>query len=153
MNRESYRRFIMLCPFWPFLIFFQRFFEIWICPTTTVLNSGSSGTRKTNGRRDGSIRALRKRRFRNKTREVFQIRVGDGGDDGGDDGDGDGRISPEHPSPILHAPRDIISRKGKSLTPTCPLKGIGVRNIYIGDFYAMPFFYRFWSFSNSFLRF
>ena len=37
--------------------------------------------------------------------------------DGDDDGDGDGRISPEHPSPILHAPRDIISRKGKSLTP------------------------------------
>ena len=36
------------------------------------------------------------------------------GDDGGD---GDVRISPEHPSPILHAPRDIISRKGKSLTP------------------------------------
>ena len=66
------------------------------------------------GRRDGSIRALRKRRFRNKTRElpIFQIRVGD------DDGDGDdGRIFPEHPSPILHAPRDIISRKGKSLTP------------------------------------
>ena len=27
-----------------------------------------------------------------------------------DDGDGDdGRIFPEHPSPILHAPRDIIS--------------------------------------------
>ena len=43
---------------------------------------------------------------------AFQIRVGDGGD-----GDGDGRIFPEHPSPILHAPRDIISRKGKSLTP------------------------------------
>ena len=41
-----------------------------------------------------------------------------GGD--GDDGDGDGRISPEHPSPILHAPRDIISRKGKSLTPSVP---------------------------------
>ena len=41
-----------------------------------------------------------------------QTRVGD------DDGDGDdGRIFPEHPSPILHAPRDIISRKGKSLTP------------------------------------
>ena len=37
------------------------------------------------------------------------------GDDDG--GDGDGQISPEHPSPILHAPRDIISRKGKSLTP------------------------------------
>ena len=34
---------------------------------------------------------------------------------GGDDGDG--RIFSEHPSPILHAPRDIISRKGKSLTP------------------------------------
>ena len=40
------------------------------------------------------------------------------GDGGGDDGGGgDGRIFPEHPSPILHAPRDIISRKGKSLTP------------------------------------
>ena len=38
------------------------------------------------------------------------------GDDG--DGDDDGIIFPEHPSPILHAPRDIISRKGKSLTPT-----------------------------------
>ena len=62
------------------------------------------------GRRDGSIRALRKRRFRNKTREVviFQIWVGDGGDggdDGDDGGDGDGRISLEHPSSILHAPR------------------------------------------------
>ena len=43
--------------------------------------------------------------------------MGDGGGgDGGGDG-GDGRISPEHPRPILHAPRDIISRKGKSLTP------------------------------------
>ena len=35
---------------------------------------------------------------------------------GDDDGDGDdddyGRIFPEHPSPILHAPRDNISRKG-----------------------------------------
>ena len=30
--------------------------------------------------------------------------------------DGDGRIFPEHPSPILHAPRDIISCKGKSPT-------------------------------------
>ena len=49
---------------------------------------------------------------------------GGGGDGGGGDGDGggggdDGRISPEHPSPIIHAPRDIISRKGKSLTPIC----------------------------------
>ena len=43
-----------------------------------------------------------------------QTRVGDGG---GDDGDGDGRIFPEHPSAVLHAPRDIISSKGKSLTP------------------------------------
>ena len=75
-------------------------------------------------RRDGSIRALRKLRFRNKTREVaiFKTRVGDGGGDGGDGGDdggdgGDGRIFPEHPGPIIHAPRDIISRKGKSLTP------------------------------------
>ena len=43
-------------------------------------------------------------------------RVGDdGGDDDGDDGDR--RIFPEHPSPIFHAPRDIISRKGNSLTP------------------------------------
>ena len=39
------------------------------------------------------------------------------GDDDGDGGDGDGRIFPEYPSPILHAPRDIMSRKGKSLTP------------------------------------
>ena len=39
-----------------------------------------------------------------------------GGGGGGGDGD-DGRIFLEHPSPILHAPRDIISRKGKSLTP------------------------------------
>ena len=39
-------------------------------------------------------------------------------DDGDGDDDGDeGRIFPEHPSPIIHAPRDIISRKGKSLTP------------------------------------
>ena len=36
------------------------------------------------------------------------------GDGGGGDGGDDGRIFPEHPSPILHAPRDIISRKGKS---------------------------------------
>ena len=35
----------------------------------------------------------------------------------GDGGGGDGRIPPGYPSPILHAPRDIISRKGKSLTP------------------------------------
>ena len=32
--------------------------------------------------------------------------MGDGGGDGGG-----GRIFPEHPSPILHAPRDNISRK------------------------------------------
>ena len=51
-----------------------------------------------------------------KLEKFFQTRVGDGG--GGDGGGGDdGRIFPEHPSPILHAPRDIISRKGKSLTP------------------------------------
>ena len=45
-------------------------------------------------------------------REIVKKREGE--DDGGDDG---GRIFPEHPSPILHAPRDNISRKGKSLTP------------------------------------
>ena len=35
------------------------------------------------------------------------------GEDGGGDGDGGGggRIFPEHPGPILHAPRDNISRK------------------------------------------
>jgi hypothetical protein len=33
--------------------------------------------------------------------------IGDDGDD-----DGGGIIYPEHPSPILHAPRDNISRKG-----------------------------------------
>ena len=35
----------------------------------------------------------------------------------GNEGDDHRRISPQHPSPILHAPRDNISRKGKSLTP------------------------------------
>ena len=35
-------------------------------------------------------------------------------DDGGGD---DKRVFPEDPSPILHAPRDNISRKGKSITP------------------------------------
>ena len=44
-----------------------------------------------------------------------EINGGDGG--GGDGGDDDGRILPGHPGPIIHAPRDIISRKGKSLTP------------------------------------
>ena len=52
-----------------------------------------------------------------KLEKFFQTRVGDGDDDDDDGDDGDGRISPEHPRPILHAPRDIISRKGKSLTP------------------------------------
>ena len=53
-----------------------------------------------------------------KLEMFFQTRVGDGGGGGGGDGGdgGDGRIFPEHPSPILHAPRDIISRKGKSFT-------------------------------------
>ena len=76
------------------------------------------------GRLDGSIRALRKRRFHNESEEVaiFKIRAGGragdgGGGDGGGDDDDDGRIFPGHPSPILHAPRDLISRKGKSLTP------------------------------------
>ena len=40
-----------------------------------------------------------------------------GGDGGDGDGDGNGRVFPEHRSPILHSARDIISRKGKSLTP------------------------------------
>ena len=35
----------------------------------------------------------------------------------GNEGDDHRRISPQHPSPILHAPRDNISCKGKSLTP------------------------------------
>ena len=38
-----------------------------------------------------------------------RYRKGDYGDGGGDDG----RPFPEHPSPILHAPRDNISRKDK----------------------------------------
>ena len=42
--------------------------------------------------------------------------LGEGDDDGG--ADDDDRISPEHPGPILHAPRDSISREGKPLTPT-----------------------------------
>ena len=45
------------------------------------------------------------------------------GEDDGDDGGG--RIFPEHPSPILHAPRDNISRKDN---PSLRY----IRNIYIG---------------------
>ena len=42
---------------------------------------------------------------------------------GAGDGDGgDGRISSELPSPILHAPRDNMSRKGRSLTPIINIK-------------------------------
>ena len=52
--------------------------------------------------------------------------MGDGDDDDGSD---DGRIFPEHPSPIIHAPRDIISRKGKSLTPTIDDDGDDVKTI------------------------
>ena len=52
-----------------------------------------------------------------KLEKLFQTRVGDGGGGDGGGDDDDGRIFPEHPSPILHAPRDIISRKGESLTP------------------------------------
>ena len=66
-----------------------------------------------------------------KLEKFFQTRVGDGGG-GGDGGGDDGRIFPEHPSPILHAPRDSISRKGKSLTP--------IRD-FRGDFYARRFVY------------
>ena len=36
----------------------------------------------------------------------------------GEDGDYDAHIFLENPRPILHAPGDIISRKGKCLTPT-----------------------------------
>ena len=46
--------------------------------------------------------------------------------DGGDGGGGDGRIFPEPPSPILHAPRDNISRKDKSslrYIPNHPIRG------------------------------
>ena len=42
------------------------------------------------------------------------LRLGKDGDGGDSD---DGRILPDHPSPILHTPRDNISRKGKALTP------------------------------------
>ena len=47
--------------------------------------------------------------------KIMKARVGDGSD--GDGGDDDARTFPEHPSPTLHATRDIISREGKSLTP------------------------------------
>ena len=50
----------------------------------------------------------------------------------GDDGnDGDGRISSEHPSPILHAPRDNIPRKGKSLTPIIVYNMYNVRMTFV----------------------
>ena len=102
----------MLCLFLPFVIVVPLFLDI--CDFF-LRQLFLKCVRRCFGRLDGSIRALRKRRFRNKTRAVaiFQIRVRDGGGGGGDDG----RIFPKHPSPILHAPRDIISRKCKSLTP------------------------------------
>ena len=58
-----------------------------------------------------------------KLEKFFQTRVGDGGGDGGDGG----RIFLEHPGPIIHAPRDIISRKGKSLTPIISSRVVHLR--------------------------
>ena len=59
----------MLCPFYLFLILFRRFFEICfflrqllLIPAPAVL-----------GRRDGSIRALRKRRSRNETDNFIEL--------------------------------------------------------------------------------
>ena len=37
----------MLCPFYPFLIFFQLFLDILICPPTTFLKIRASVLRKT----------------------------------------------------------------------------------------------------------
>ena len=45
-------------------------------------------------------------------REFISKGAGEDNDDDGDGGGGGGRMFPEHPSPILHAPRDNISRKG-----------------------------------------
>ena len=53
--------------------------------------------------------------------------------DGDGDGD-DGRTFPEHPSPILHAPRDNISRKGKSLIPIYIYKKHACPGSYKKDF-------------------
>ena len=65
-----------------FLFFFDFFFMFEFILRQLFLRQAPAVL----GRRDGSIRALRMLRFRNKTREVviFQIWVGDGGDD--DDG-------------------------------------------------------------------
>ena len=63
MNREFYRRFIMLCPFYLFLICFNSFriFDFFL--RQLVLKF----VRRCFGRLDGSMRALRKIRFRNET--------------------------------------------------------------------------------------
>ena len=45
MNREFYRRFIMLCLFYPFLFVARLFFELWFFPTTTFLENYVGGTR------------------------------------------------------------------------------------------------------------
>ena len=50
-----------------------------------------------------------------------------GEDDGDDDGDSGKKIS-EHPSPILHAPRDNISRKDN---PSLPYREYKYIYIYI----------------------
>ena len=47
---------------------------------------------------------------------------------GDGDADGGGRIFPEHPSPILHAPRDNISRKDNP-----SLRYIRMNREYIGS--------------------
>ena len=60
--------------------------------------------------------------------------MGDGGGDDDNGDDGDGRIFPEHPSPILHASRDIISRKGKSLTPIMDFIMDFIIIVILGDF-------------------
>ena len=37
----------MLCPFYPFLVFFRQLLDVWIFCTTTFLKNRAGGTRKT----------------------------------------------------------------------------------------------------------
>ena len=81
---------------------------------TSALHKPGDAKAKGRGQAKGKVKAPPKKKP--KKRKTPTESDDEDGDDGGDDG-GDGRIFPGHPSPILHAPRDIISRKGKSLTP------------------------------------
>ena len=68
MNREFYRRFIMLCPCYPFLFFSNGLlrFDFFLRQLVLILAPAVLGNR------DGSIRALWKVRIRNETDNLIE---------------------------------------------------------------------------------